>query len=124
MKTIKIKPGTVDTGLQKSTSSGVSAQNIQNQSASHGNSLALTKECIYCIAKKICLQSTLPKACKTNLAQRFEKLNPVNETKHGVSSSSSDNTWAKQIVVKIFQDETERTVETPTAVLRVDASSS
>lgn len=55
MKTIKVKPGTVDMGLPKSTSSGVSAQNIQNQSASHGNSLALTKECIYCIAKKICL---------------------------------------------------------------------
>jgi len=27
-------------------------------SVPHGNSLSLAKECIYCIAKRICLQST------------------------------------------------------------------
>lgn len=48
----------------------------------------------------------------------------MSEDKHRVgdkSSNSVDNTWANKIVVEIFQDETERKVTAPSAILQVDA---
>lgn len=131
MKTVKVKPGSSEMGLQKSSPGTLPpAQNTSHQSnpsVPHGNSLALAKECIYCIAKKICLQSTLPKTCKTSLAERFGKLTPLSQTQTGLGSklsNSTDNTWAKKIVVKIFQDEGVRRVMNPNEVLSIDAGSS
>ena len=40
----------------------------------HGNSLALAKECIYCIAKRICLESTLRLTTKKSIGSRFTDL--------------------------------------------------
>jgi hypothetical protein len=37
----------------------------------HGNSLAVAKECIYCIAKRVCIQSSHDLTTKTKISDRF-----------------------------------------------------
>lgn len=90
----------------------------------HGNSLALAKECIYCIAKRICLKSTLALTTKKLLFERFAPEAPLKANTPSLLLSQKlanrDNSWASGITVKIKTAPSQREVRIPKSILEID----
>lgn len=89
----------------------------------HGNSTAMAKECIYCIAKRVCIQSCKELTTKTNIGKRFDKLqfdkaSTTNSTQNGLKFSAGDYQWAKkvEVIVKKALDD----VDLSTRVVCID----
>lgn len=75
--------------------------NQETHQVPHGNSSAMAKECVYCIAKRVCIQSCRELTTKTPIGGRFEKLTQHNNCQSPLKFGIGEYQWAQKVKVVI-----------------------